>query len=125
MEALPQGTPLALSDNNIALIARLAAFDVGNVFSKANQFNNEEVNYPSFVFSADTRKERETSPQRTFQLRAIVHYESDLNLLVENIRRKEPRSAVRVVQLSHGKLRSAVQYDPIEGTPNADVPISA
>lgn len=125
MEELPKGTPLALSDTNIALIARLAAFDVGQVFSKANEFNNETVEYPSFVFSADTSKEREAAPQRVFHLRAIVHYERDLDLLVDSIRRTEPKSAVRVVRLSHGKLRSAVQYDPQNGRPNADVPISA
>lgn len=125
MDKLPEGTPLALSDTNIALIARLAAFDVGQIFSTANEFNNEKVDYPSFVFCADTHKEREAAPQRVFQLRAIVHYERDLDLLVDSIRRNEPRSAVRVIRLSYGKLRSAVQYDPQEGRPNADVPISA
>jgi len=125
MEELPKGTPLALTDTNIALIARMAAFDVGQVFGKANEFNNEKVDYPSFVFCADTSKERESAPQRVFQLRAIVHYERDLDLLVDSIRRSEPKSAVRVIRLGHGKLRSAVQYDPQNGRPNADVPISA
>jgi len=125
MEDLPKGTPLILTDTNIELIARLAAFDVGQVFSKANKFNNETVDYPTFVFSADTSKEREASPQRVFQLRAILSYENDVNLLVESIRRNEPKSAVRVIQLSHGTLRRAIQYDPQNGRPNADVPISA
>lgn len=125
MEDLPQGTPLALTDTNMALIKRLVGFDVGQVFSKANEFNNEAMDYPSFVFSADTRKERGSSPQRVFQLRAIVHYQSDLDLLVDSIRRNEPTSAVRVIRLCYNKLRSAEQYDPLEGSPNAIIPISA
>lgn len=125
MEELPKGTPLILTDTNIELIARLAAFDVGQIFSNANKFNNESVDYPAFVFSADTGKEREAAPQRVFQLRAILHYERDIDLLVDSIRRNEPKSAVRVIQLSHGTLRRAVQYDPQNGRPNADVPISA
>lgn len=121
---LPEGTPLKLSDDNIELIARLAGFDVGKVFTDVNKFNKEDMNYPSFVFCADTRKEREAAPQRIFRLRAIMHYESDLNLLVETIRRSEPKSAVRVIQLWHDKLRSAIDYDPLDGTPTSEVPVS-
>jgi hypothetical protein len=125
MTDLPEGQPLRLTDSHIELIERLAGFDAGRIFSNANAFNNDKVDYPSFVFAADLRKEHGSSPQRVFQLRAIVHQERDLNLLVDSIRREEPKAAVRVVRLSGDKLRSAVQYDPLDGTPNDQIPISS
>lgn len=125
MTDLPEGTSLRLTDSHIELIDRLAGFDVGQIFGNANAFNNDKVDYPSFVFASDPRKENGNSPQRVFQLRAIVHHERDLNLLVDNMRRDEPRSAVRVVRLYGSKLRSAIQYDPIDGIPNDQIPISS
>jgi len=120
---LPKGEPLVLTGDNIALVERLRAFDVTKAFSTANRSNNDETSSAIFVFVSDHQAECRAHPQRIFRLRAMISESGDEKGFVEFVRRDRPKSAVRVISLYDGRLQSAVQYDPLNGTPNAEIVI--
>lgn len=124
-EELPKGQPLELNSDNIEMIERLKAFDASRIFSTANRSNNDVRGDAIFVFVSDPMAERRPQPQRVFHLQAMLKRDRDVRKLVDSLRRESTASAVRVISLYGDRLWGAVQYDPLDGTANADISISS